>query len=118
MWKGTCFDLEPLSDAAFAAAVNKAPASKKTRKISGKGVDQTYVAIDFQWRPEFSIGSWGHLSNPPRNDGLEDNQCWPQSAAKDDPTFVLLRYDPYYAHMGKTPRWDYEKPYAKGTNGD
>ncbi len=81
--------------------------------------------------PEFTIATWAHFANPPKDDGLWDNGCWPKDLAVDDPGFALLAIDPWYQDNvrpfykkdtnGKVinaPKWDYAKGYEKGKNGD
>ena len=75
----------------------------------------TELSIDVDVRPEFNL-RFRH--KPPRDDGLWDNGCWPQSAAKDDPGFALLRIDEWYDKHKSLPKWDYTDEYKKGTNGD
>ncbi|KAL0783347.1 hypothetical protein CaCOL14_001253 [Colletotrichum acutatum] len=114
MWKGICLGaaIEDMKDSEFKAKVDADP-NKKT-VIQG-GVTRTQAAITATIRPEFTINKWGHAANPPANDGLELNTCWPNNIAAGDPGFALLTFDPYY---NTHPRlYNYSLPYVKGSNG-
>lgn len=117
MWKGVCFanPVKGLSDSVFMSKVSRAPSSKKKKTVMNGGqLEQTFVEVDIEIRPQFSI-KWGHSASPPKSDGLYDNSCWPKGLAAADPGFTLLTYDPFYS--GKAPPYDYKKPYVKGSNG-
>ncbi|KAK2601575.1 hypothetical protein QQS21_004893 [Conoideocrella luteorostrata] len=121
LWRGVCMKeaLEKLTNSELEQKVKKAkrstPASQKVKH------EELHVGIDINHRPEFSL-SWGHSANPPADDGLFDNICWPSQLAVGDPGFALLILDEWYSTNpkgGKTgPRWNYKAPYVKGTNGD
>lgn len=113
MWKGSCFNgpVKGLSDRDFKDSVALAP----KQVIKKVGLEQTMAAITVNSRPEFTISSWGQSGNPPQDDGLRDNPCWPNAIAAADPAFALLTFDPKYG--GQAPPYDYKKPYAKGSNG-
>ena len=93
-----------------------------------KQLTKTFVSIEVQVRPGMTF-EYDHSSNPPTNDGLDDNVCWPRNIAVGDPGFALLTLDEWYdtnrrgqvkgpdGRYGKT-RWNYNKPYKQGTNGD
>jgi hypothetical protein len=116
MWKGACFvpSVEDLSESQFRAKVGQAPNKQYTK--GNKGQIQTLVAVTVPTRPEFTISAWGHQNNPPPNDGLDLNKCWPSGIASKDPGMALLTFDPWYG--GKAPPYNYQAAYAKGTNGD
>ncbi|KAI1804250.1 carbohydrate-binding module family 24 protein [Daldinia bambusicola] len=106
-WKGICFipPVEALSNQAFENGVK---ADTNRRLVVQPGIVQTMATVTVNQRPEFSFGTWGHAKQPPKDDGLRDNPCWPSGAAKNDPGFVLLTYDPWY--KGNPPPYDYKKP--------
>ncbi|OAX82110.1 hypothetical protein ACJ72_03545 [Emergomyces africanus] len=116
MWKGACFQgpVKSLSNKEIKDRARGAPASHK-KVIKEIGLEQTMVAVTVDTRPEFTISSWGHSGNPPPNDGLNENPCWPSGLAAEDPGFVLLEYDPYYKTHHKP--YNYAEPYKKGENG-
>jgi len=66
-----------------------------------------------------NITAWDHAANPPVDDGLWDNSCWPQARAPKDPGFALLEVDPWNKATHKTKKhdWDYTKDYVPGVNG-
>ncbi|KAK1475640.1 hypothetical protein CABS01_03917 [Colletotrichum abscissum] len=114
MWKGICLGaaIEDMKDSEFKAKVDADP-NRKT--IIQGGVTRTQAAITATVRPEFTINKWGNAANPPANDGLELNTCWPNNIAAGDPGFALLTFDPYY---NTHPRlYNYSIPYVKGSNG-
>ncbi|KAF3802950.1 Killer toxin subunits alpha/beta [Colletotrichum gloeosporioides] len=98
MWKGAYFasTLKELSGADFDTAVSQAPNSVKSVNRPKTGLLRTYVGVGVNTHPEFTISSHGHSGNPPANDGLNDNKCWPSGIAVPDTGFALLMYDPYY----------------------
>jgi hypothetical protein len=114
MWKGVCMKpvLMELSDADFARKFLAAPS--KVTVVDTKGNTVTKAAMTVTHRPEFTM-VFEHASNPPVNDGHNDNQCWPSGIAANDPGFPLLTFDPYY--RGMAPPYDYAAPYVKGSNG-
>lgn len=127
LFKGVCFKdpLQKLTDAQLKSKVGKA---QQTWNHNAKTKHQQwYVGISVDSRPEFSL-TWAHAANPPRNDGLFDNQCWPHQLARGDPGFNIWNGDEWYDTNPATdpndnpsgqrgPRWDYNSEYAKGTNG-
>ncbi|KAI8262413.1 hypothetical protein K4K56_005864 [Colletotrichum sp. SAR 10_98] len=117
MWKGACFasTLKELSDANFDTAVSRAPNSAKSVTRPKTGLLRTYVGVGVNTHPEFTISSYGHSGNPPANDGLNDNKCWPSGIAAQDPGFALLTYDPYY-DTHPMP-YKYDQAYVQGSNG-
>ncbi|KAL7936765.1 hypothetical protein V8C35DRAFT_296407 [Trichoderma chlorosporum] len=114
MWKGACFGtaVRAMSDRDVMDSVAKAPASKKSYVKNGD-LEQTMAAVAVDVRPEFTISSWGQPASP--DAGLSANPCWPKGIAAADPGFALLTFDPYYG--GRPPPYDYQLPYAKGSNG-
>ncbi|KAF7537072.1 hypothetical protein G7054_g4064 [Neopestalotiopsis clavispora] len=115
MWKGACFGpaLAGMSNADFLNGFKAGP--KAAPKYVNAKVKQTWGSITVTKRPEFTIGKYEHAISPLKNDGLEDNPCWPKNKAAQDPGFALLTYDPYY--QGKAPPYDYTKAYVQGSNG-
>lgn len=115
MWKGVCFmpPLQALSDQEFADKVNNAPAAV-TKVVRHNNVVQTHAAITVDQHPEFTISKWGHSGNPPVDDGMRANPCWPSRIAPDDPGFALMTYDQYYT---STVPYNYQAPYVPGQNG-
>lgn len=67
--------------------------------------------------PSFRISSFEHAANPAFDSGLWDNMCWPKLLASNDPGFALFSWDPWYSTHSPNPRWDFSKPYKKGSNG-
>lgn len=119
LWKGACFNgpVQSLSDKALQDKVANAPAAeKKVAKavVNGKDWEQTFARVSVDTHPEFSM-TWGQSGNPPVEDGLRDNTCWPSGLAPKDPGFALLTFDPYYG--GKSPPYDYTKDYSLPQNG-
>lgn len=106
MWGGACFipAVKPLSDTQFKNSINAAPNSQKYVE-NLLGVKKTFAAVTVNVHPEFSITEWGHSSNPPPNEGLNANTCWPSSLTPNDPGFTLLTYDAWYG--GVAPPKDY-----------
>jgi hypothetical protein len=69
-------------------------------------------------RPEFTIDTWGHT--PIKEDGLFENDCWPEAKTPKDPGFALLSYDSWFTSNNRKPLFDYTKKYdpkAKPPNG-
>jgi hypothetical protein len=114
LWKGVCFKppMEELTDTEFKDKVNAA-ANKQV--IKAPGLTRTLARATVTSQPEFILDTWAHSKNPPPNDGLNKNKCWPSGIAAADPGFVLLNFDPFY--NGQAPPYDYTKPYKKGSNG-
>ncbi|KAK2007469.1 hypothetical protein LZ32DRAFT_50225 [Colletotrichum eremochloae] len=114
MWQGVCFGsiIKDIPNSDFVKKV----AAAQPRRIETTGLlTKTSAAVTVPLRPEFTITKWGHAGNPPQNDGLNVNPCWPTAAAAADPGFNLLAYDPFYDH---NPRpYNYRAPYVKGQNG-
>jgi len=117
MFKGACFvpPVKALSDREFRDRAALAPARDK-KVVDTGSLRETFVGITVDQRPEFSWGSWFQAGNPPVDDGMRDNTCWPSVIAAKDPGFPLLTYDPWY--KGKPMPYDYQKPYVKGKNGE
>jgi hypothetical protein len=118
LWRGLCFTpaLKELSDTEFIDKVKAAP--NKRIKKSNLAVT-TQASITVPYRPEFTIDTWSHT--PLKDDGLWENDCWPESKTPQDPGFALLSYDPWYTKNNRKPLWDYTKKYdPKGNppNGD
>ncbi|QPH01779.1 hypothetical protein C2857_005982 [Epichloe festucae Fl1] len=113
MWKGTCFNkaLDALSNTEFEKRVNAARGKKTVNK---NGVRQVHAAITLDIWPHFTISSWGQSKNV-KDDGLWDNQCWPKGIAAGDPGYALLSLDEW--RDDNAAKYDYRKPYVKGTNG-
>lgn len=109
MWRQACFKgpTKALSDREFRDKFNAAPASDKKKTNPKPGVVQTMVQVTVNSRPEFTISSWGQAGNPPQDDGLRDNPCWPRARAPNDPMYNLLTYDPRYGRMA--PPNDYKR---------
>ncbi|KAL7629535.1 hypothetical protein AAE478_001056 [Parahypoxylon ruwenzoriense] len=116
VWKGVCFNgpVKDMSDRELRDKVDLLPDSDKN-VIKQKGLERTMAAVTVTSRPEFSFSSWGQADDPPMDDGLLDNPCWPREIAAGDPGFVLLTYDPYYE--GNDPPYDYAAAYVQGVNG-
>jgi hypothetical protein len=117
LWKGQCFTpaLLELSDTEFANKVKAAP-----NKLIKKGplATTTQASITVPHRPEFTIDTWGHT--PLKDDGLFENDCWPEAKTPKDPGFALLSYDPWFTDNNRQPLYDYTKKYdpkAKPPNG-
>ncbi|KAM5493021.1 putative chitinase [Microsporum audouinii] len=113
-WKGACFfgPVRELSNSEFAVKVK---AARITSTVANNAMTRTYALVTVTSRPEFLFDSWEQSANPPFNDGLNDNPCWPSGIAAADPGFALLTYDPYY--NGQLPPYNYRIPYVKGSNG-
>lgn len=116
IWKNACFSppVKDLSDTDFKSKVNGASNAQKAVVNAGTLI-QTFAAVTVTARPEFGFGSWDHASNPPPNDGLDANPCWPQAIAALDPGFNLLTFDGFY--QGQTPTYNYRAAYTQGPNG-
>lgn len=121
MWKGACFMpvVKDLSDAEFRRRVNAAPANAKQIIQQGGGnkiLLKTQAAVTVDARPEFTM-VFDRASTPSGGkDGLDQNPCWPDQAARRDPGFALLTFDPFYG--GQQPPYNYAAKYVKGSNGD
>lgn len=116
MWTGVCFKgpINAMSDRDFEIKVNGAPRLQK--RIVRKGTLEIIKApITVTQRPIFTITAWDHAGNPPPNDDLGQNPCWPSGIAAGDPGYALLTFDLYYG--GQPPPYNYRAPYKKGTNG-
>ncbi|KAF4450549.1 glycoside hydrolase family 18 protein [Fusarium austroafricanum] len=119
LWKSMCFK-EPLAAMSlkdfhdFVVAGTKGPVPQ-----AGNHYKANVEAGNVDVRPRFHLEY--ELDNPGavnlKDDGLWDNPCWPKAIAKSDPGFVLLSIDEWYAKNPK-PKWEYQKPYSKGSNGD
>ncbi|KAI3537510.1 hypothetical protein CSPX01_10098 [Colletotrichum filicis] len=115
MRKGMCMGsaIKDMSDSDYKAKVD-ADRNKKINVVR-VGLTRTEAAVTATIRPELAINKWGHAANPPANDGLDLNTCWPKGIAAGDPGFALLTFDPYY---NTHPRpYNYSLPYVKGSNG-
>jgi hypothetical protein len=108
LWRGKCFApaLMELDDKEFAQKV-EAAANKVVKK--GPLATTTQASITVPHRPEFTIDTWGHT--PLTDDGLDENDCWPETKTPKDPGFALLSYDPWYTDNNRKPLWDYTKKY-------
>ncbi|PTB35325.1 uncharacterized protein TrAFT101_011407 [Trichoderma asperellum] len=99
--------------------------SRSTKKPSTNlkpQLEQSHGGITVDMHPEFSL-TWGHAANPPKDDSLWDNSCWPSVIAAGDPGFVLLSLDKWNdknpkGSKGQRPKWNYNKSYVKRHNGD
>jgi hypothetical protein len=119
-WGGVCFKppIEAMSNDEFIAKANAVPKSKQTVSYNKKGQQQLLIGIDVSQRPVFSFTWFQTAAGTPPDDGMNDNPCWPKGIAAEDPGFTLLSIDPWYdAHPNSKGKYDYTKPYAKGTNG-
>jgi hypothetical protein len=118
MWKGACFApvVKDLSNRDFIdkVAAAKAPHNKNV-VYHGTTKTVTVAAITVDYLPEFTITGWDHAANPLKNDGLDDNPCWPSKIAPKDPGFALLTFDPYY--NGQDPPYTYTDAYDPPNNG-
>ncbi|KAK4184949.1 hypothetical protein QBC35DRAFT_538819 [Podospora australis] len=122
MWKGVCFS-HPLSalkdDHEITRAIKKDP-KRYTLQHPGrnkkKTTDNIFGSITVLHRPEFTIAHWDHTPMP--DDGMWDNDCWPEKIATKDPGFAVMDFDPWYVNYNRTPQWNYKKPYVNGSNGD
>ncbi|KAK2056737.1 hypothetical protein LY76DRAFT_658737 [Colletotrichum caudatum] len=115
MWKGVCFGsvIKDIPNSEFRTKVD----ADKNKQVTQIGtVLQVSASVTVELRPEFTISKWGHAGNPPQNDGLNDNPCWPSAIAMADPGFAVLDYDTYYDYNPRRP-YDYKAPYARGQNG-
>ena len=121
LFKRTCFDppVKALSDRALVDKVQLAPAANRDRIIVNPDKTQTLAVVTVDLRPEFTITAWAHAANPPANDGLWDNKCWPKAIAPNDPGFALLEVDPWYNGRFTPDRvpYNYDKEYVPGKNG-
>jgi hypothetical protein len=106
MWKGACFTppLEELDDKDFIAKVIAAP---NKRTIDQPLKTTTRASVTVPYLPVFTIDSWGQPASA--DDGLKENECWPDTMAPLDEGFALLSYDPWY--NGKKKQWDYKAKY-------
>ena len=123
MFRRACFNgpVAALPDRVLRAKVAGAPGHLASTNIVHPHRTQTYAAVTIDRWPEFTITAWDHAAaaNPPADDGLWDNACWPQARTPNDPGFALLAIDPWNrAHNPQGPDWDYSEPYVKGSNGD
>jgi hypothetical protein len=114
-WRSVCLvpPVAALSDADFETKVNAAP-NKQVINEPNLVITQAFITVDTI--PEFSFNKWGHSANPPANDGLNENKCWPSGIASKDPGFALLDSDPWYKN--KPRPYDYTQDYKAGINGD
>jgi hypothetical protein len=121
MWKGACFrePLLDLSDRTFKDKVVLANVNNPRVLVQNADKTQTFAAITVDQWPEFTITAWDHAANPPNDDGLWDNRCWPQGRTPNDPGFALLQEaDPWNkAHWPNGPPWQYAAKYEAGKNG-
>jgi hypothetical protein len=93
-----------MTDSQLKIAVNDASNTQKTI-VNAKGLQKTTAEIVVNVHPEFLITEWGHSSNLPPNDGLNENTCWSSKIAPLDPGFTLLTFDTYYKSMA--PPYNY-----------
>ncbi|KAF5023085.1 hypothetical protein F66182_4842 [Fusarium sp. NRRL 66182] len=122
MWTSLCLK-EPLgsiSDADLWDRIKRGTNKQSTFPSTQKEVMMLEIMIDE--RPEFSM-SYEHASNPLPDAGLASNPCLPDKLAVGDAGFALLKLDEWYdknpkGKNGQRTKWDYSKPYVKGTNGD
>ncbi|KAH8692466.1 glycoside hydrolase family 18 protein [Phaeosphaeriaceae sp. PMI808] len=127
MWRGACFRPSIQADKfeddkAFEKEMKKDQAKRSVTETitpKNKGVTKTVTRILFSATvnniPEFTITAFDPVPPTGSDDGLRVNECWPSDIAKLDPGFVLLEVDPWY--KGKTPPYDYKKPYNPPSNG-
>ncbi|KAF7555882.1 hypothetical protein G7Z17_g1807 [Cylindrodendrum hubeiense] len=122
MWARICLKapLDNISDLEMYNRIKRGTNKQSTHPTSQKEVMMMQIAIGE--RPEFSM-TYEHASNPIRDAALSVNPCLPAKLAVNDPGFALLELDEWYDNNpqgpnGKRTKWDYTKPYAKGTNGD
>ncbi|KFY08962.1 hypothetical protein V492_05773 [Pseudogymnoascus sp. VKM F-4246] len=117
MWKGACFVplVKRVSDTDIQRLVKNAPSSDRLEvKLDGRTT--TFAAVTVPHRAQFTITAWGQSGNPPQDDGLWVNRCWPAAKAAGDPGFALLDYDQY--NDGTTRiGYKYYEAYEKGKNG-
>ncbi|KAK4251074.1 hypothetical protein C7999DRAFT_28391 [Corynascus novoguineensis] len=121
LFKGICSKppLVDLADRTFKDEVVLAPQHLTSTNVVHPHKTQTLAAITVDKWPEFTITAWDQAANPPVDDGLWDNSCWPQARAPNDPGFALLEVDPWNQATHKTQKhdWDYTKDYVPGVNG-
>lgn len=121
LFNGICFKspLVDLADRSFKDKVVLAPQHLTSTNVVHPHKTQTLAAITVGKWPEFTITAWDHAANPPVDDGLWDNSCWPQARVPKDPGFALLEVDPWNKATHKTKKhdWDYTKDYVPGVNG-
>ncbi|EAQ89742.1 hypothetical protein CHGG_06361 [Chaetomium globosum CBS 148.51] len=120
MFKRVCFNgpVKALSDRDFKDKVVRAPAHLTSVVVVNKVKTRTLAAVTVDEWPEFAITAWDHAANPPVDDGLSDNPCWPKAYAPTDPGFALLKIDPWYQAHPNALKWKYDEDYVQGTNGD
>lgn len=122
MWKSVCVShaLDNLTDAEFRRLVERD--RRRSSRANARGDKQVYATGTVPVRPVFTIAHWEHLATPATDDGLWDNPCWPSSIAVNDPGFALLSLDEWYDKNPRAPgrrtKWDYDRDYKKGQNGD
>ncbi|KAF5542204.1 glycoside hydrolase family 18 [Fusarium phyllophilum] len=122
MWKSICLKepLKKLTDAELWTRIKRGTNKQSTHPTSQKEVMMLDITIGE--RPEFSM-TYDHEKNPKPDSGLASNPCLPAKLAVNDPGFALLSLDEWYdknpqgANGGRT-KWNYAKPYKKGSNGD
>lgn len=114
MWPGSCIRpmLEDYNVAEFTRRWNAG--SNKTPK-GGINTNHLEGTINVDFKPSISVK---HEVNAPPDYGLPDNPCWPSNIAVGDPGFDLYTNDDWYSRNQRSPRWQYNQPYVKGSNGD
>ncbi|GIZ37972.1 hypothetical protein CKM354_000139900 [Cercospora kikuchii] len=115
IWKGLCMraPLEPMAASEIARRVTQSGRSTVTSDRQAETTKWT-ARIGVDHIPVFSMGGW--LQTSQRNDGLNDNGCWPSRIAPGDPGFALLDADPYNIARQR-PNFNYRQPYVPGRNG-
>jgi hypothetical protein len=94
-WRGACL-VPPIAALSLTDLIDKMDKAPNKQTISNPNIEITQVMITVETIPEFSFSKWGHAANPPKNNGLEENTCWPSGIARRDPGFQLLSFDPWY----------------------
>ncbi len=114
LWKGKCLSapLVALSDAEIVRRVGK-DANMNVRRV-GPTHTKTFATITVDSHPYMTF-AFAHANNPPPDDGVALNPCWPANIAAADPGFPLLTFDRFY-DTHPMP-YDYAKPYQQGSNG-
>jgi hypothetical protein len=91
MWKGVCFAL-PLGELSNKAISDKVSAAPNKGSLIHPIAASLYVTVTVSYRLIITIDSWDHTA--PTSEGLNDNNCWLNGMAPQDPEFLLLSYDP------------------------
>ncbi|KAK1636284.1 hypothetical protein BDP81DRAFT_394898 [Colletotrichum phormii] len=106
MWRGFCNKNAAQSSTTRTSTVTSFIQSKFIRTVNAnsrtaKGLDGTttvtsWVSIETA-RAIFKITDWDGLPKDTKWYGLRDNKCWPNDLTPDDPGWVLLTNDEFYA---------------------